>query len=312
MPLDPEAQSVLATMSAAGEIDFFSLPPAVVRENFGAMPGSNSGPACAKVEDRTIPGPGGPLPVRIYVPEGPGPKPGLVYFHGGGFVLCGLDTHDSTCRELANGAGCVVVSVDYRLAPEAKFPAAPEDCYAATCWTAEHAPELGIDPARLAVAGDSAGGNLAAVVSLMARDRKGPALVHQLLIYPVTDHGLETVSYKENGEGYILTTGMMKWFWRHYLASEQDGANPLASPLRAEDLRDLPPATVLTAQYDPLRDEGHAYAEKLRKAGVPTAYTSYDGVFHGFFGMTELIPRARRAVDDACAALRQAFGASAR
>ncbi|MAG31596.1 MAG: lipase [Deltaproteobacteria bacterium] len=310
MPLDPEAQAVLDTMSAVGEVDLFSLPVTLVRENFAQTPdGPTEGPACQRVENREITGPDGKLPVRIYTPAGPGPKPGVVYFHGGGFVLCDLDTHDATCRELANGADCIVVSVDYRLAPEAKFPAAPEDCYAATQWTANEAVSLGIDPARLAVAGDSAGGNLAAVVSLLARDRKGPALVHQLLIYPVTDHDFETVSYKENGQGYFLSRDMMKWFWHHYLESEADGASPLASPLRADDLSGVPDATVLTAEYDPLRDEGRAYAERLERAGVATDYTNYPGVFHGFFAMTEQVPRARQALDDACTALRKAFGA---
>jgi len=310
MPLDPEAKAMLEAMSSGEEVDFFSLPHTLVRENFGQLPGGGTqGPEVQRVEMREIPGPGGTVPIRIYTPEGTNPMPAIVYFHGGGFVLCSLDTHDSTCRELAVGTGSVVVSVDYRLAPEAKFPAAPEDCYAATRWTADHAQSLGIDPARLAVAGDSAGGNLAAVVSMMARDRGGPEICHQLLIYPVTDFSFETDSYRDNAEGYFLTTHMMRWFWHHYLETETDGADPLASPLRAKDLSGLPSATVLTAEFDPLRDEGHAYAESLEKAGVPTRYTNYPGVFHGFFGMTTELPRARKAVDDACEALRQAFGA---
>jgi acetyl esterase len=263
----------------------------------------------ASVENRDIDGPGGKVPVRIYTPKGGAAlKPGIVFFHGGGFVLCNLDTHDTTCRQLAQGTDAVVVSVDYRLAPEAKFPAAPEDCYAATQWTAFHARTLGIDTARIAVAGDSAGGNLAAAVSLMCRDRGGHLPVHQLLIYPVTDFAFETPSYVANGEGYFLSTDMMRWFWHHYLETDEDGANPLASPLRAQSLAGLPPATVLTAEYDPLRDEGRAYAERLAAAGVPTQYTNYDGVFHGFFGMTEQLPRARQAVEETCAALRKAFG----
>lgn len=311
MPLDPEAQAMLDAMSTEEEVDFFSIPPEIVRANFGQMPGDGEGtvgPEMAKVEMREVNGPAGLIPVRVYTPSGAGPKPGLVYFHGGGFVLCDLETHDSTCRELASGAGCVVVSVDYRLAPEAKFPAAPEDCYAATKWTADNAGELGIDAQRIAVAGDSAGGNLAAVVALMIRERGGPKLVHQLLIYPVTDHNIETESYKTNGKGYFLSQEMMRWFWHHYLESEQDGENPLASPLREPNLANLPPATVFTAEYDPLRDEGRAYADRLKQAGITTLYTNYDGVFHGFFGMAEQIPRARKAVDDACGALRAAYG----
>jgi acetyl esterase len=309
MPLDPEAQSMLETMNPGEAVDPFTLPHTVIREAFDAMAGTTEGPAVEKVEMMEATGPAGPIPVRVYTPAGGGRKPGLVYIHGGGFVVCSLDSHDATCRELAVGADCVVVSVDYRLAPEAKFPAAPEDCYAATAWVAREAQALDIDPTRIAVAGDSAGGNLAAVVALMCRDRGGPSLVHQLLIYPVTDHRCDTPSYTENGEGYFLTANMMRWFWHHYLESEKDGEHPLASPIRAEDLSGLPSATVLTAQYDPLRDEGRAYAERLEKAGVSTRYTNYPGVFHGFFGMTEQIPRARTAVDESCAALRQAFGA---
>jgi len=310
MPLDPEAKAMLEAMSAAPKLDLFSVPHTAVRQAFGSMPGNAPGPEMAKVESRDVDGPDGKVPVRIYTPIGGAErKPGLVFFHGGGFVLCNLDTHDATCRELARGADCVVVSVDYRLAPEAKFPAAPEDCYAATQWTAFHARALGIDARRIAVAGDSAGGNLAAVVSLMCRDRGGHLPVHQLLIYPVTDHDFETESYRTNGEGYFLSRDMMRWFWHHYLETDADGANPLASPMRAAQLRGLPPATVITAEYDPLRDEGRAYARRLAAAGVPTDYTNYDGVFHGFFGMTAQLPRARQAVDDACAALRKAFGA---
>jgi len=307
MPLDPEAEALLSAMGAVGEIDPFQLQPEQLRVAFAQMPGEATGPALPRVEMHEVPGPAGPIPVRVYTPPGNGPRPALVYFHGGGWVLCGLETHDATCRELAAGAGCIVVSVDYRLAPEAKFPAAPEDCYAATVWTLEQAARLGIDPRRVAVGGDSAGGNLAAVVSLLCRDRKGPELVHQLLIYPVTNHAFDTPSYRENGKGYFLSADMMRWFWHHYLTEEAEGANPLASPLRAEDLRGLPPATVLTAEYDPLRDEGRAYAERLEAAAVATRYTNYPGVFHGFFAMTNEIPRARAALEETCQALREAF-----
>jgi acetyl esterase len=307
VPLDPEAKTVLATLSGGEEVDPFSLPHTVVREGFAAMSGLVEGPEVSRVEMRELDGPAGKISVRIYSPAGDGPKPGLVFFHGGGFVVCDLDSHDATCRELANGADCVVVSVDYRLAPEAKFPAAPEDCYAATQWVSIEAKELGIDAARIAVAGDSAGGNLAAAVAMMSRDRGGPSLVHQLLIYPVTDHRFDTTSYKENGSGYFLSEKMMRWFWHHYLSSEADGDNPLASPLRASDLGGLPSATLLTAEYDPLRDEGRAYAVRLEEAGITTTHTEYPGVFHGFFGMTTQIPRARQAVDDSCDALRKAF-----
>lgn len=306
MPLHPQAQTVLDELSAVGEIDVWSLPPDVVREAFGPLLAAPAEPV-AHVEDRVVPGPAGEIPVRIYTPEGEGPHPVLVYFHGGGFVLCDLDTHDSTCRSLANAGGCAVVSVDYRLAPEAKFPAAPEDCYAATCWVADQPPSPTFDTSRLAVGGDSAGGNLAAVVSLMARDRGGPRIDHQLLIYPVTDCAFETTSYRDNAEGYFLTREMMKWFWHHYLPDESAAGSPLASPLRAEKLEGLPPATVITAEFDPLRDEGEAYAARLEAAGVPVRTRRFDGMFHGFFGMTDRIDDARKAVAHAGDALRQAF-----
>lgn len=307
MPLDPEAKAILETLSGGEEVDPFSLSPALVRQGFAAMSGLTEGPEVAKVEMRQADGPAGKISMRIYSPAGDTPKPALVYFHGGGFVVCDLDSHDATCRELANGADCVVVSVDYRLAPEAKFPAAPEDCYAATQWVSREAKQLGIDAARIAVGGDSAGGNLATVVAMMSRERGGPSLIHQLLIYPVTDNRFDTTSYKDNGSGYFLSENLMRWFWHHYLESEADGENPLASPLRAHDLSGLPSATVLTAEYDPLRDEGRAYAERLEEAGVATTYTNYPGVFHGFFGMTSQIPRARQAVEESCSALRKAF-----
>jgi acetyl esterase len=307
MPLDPEAQVILETMSATSAVDPFDLTPAQWREALAGAPGGTDAPELERIEMQELPGPDGPIPVRVYTPAGKGKKPGVVFFHGGGWVLCDLDTHDATCRELAAGADCVVVSVDYRIAPEAKFPAAPEDCYAATLWTAREAERLGIDPSRIAVAGDSAGGNLAAVVSMLCRDRGGPDLAHQLLIYPVTNQDFETESYRQNGQDYFLTRDMMRWFWHQYLESEAEGANPLASPLRAEDLEGLPPATIFTADYDPLRDEGRAYAERLQKAGIPTQYTNYPGVFHGFFAMPQELPRARQAVDDACTALKAAF-----
>ena len=306
MPLDPAAKAILEPIAAL-PLDFATIQPDVLRAAFTSIGPEAPAQDITRVENRTIPGPAGDLAVRIYTPEGKGPHPGLVFFHGGGFVICSLDTHDGACRALANGAGCVVVSVDYRLAPEAKFPAAPEDCYAAIRWVADHGHEIGIDTSRIAVAGDSAGGNLAAVVSLMARERGGPQLRHQLLIYPVTNFAFDTPSYEENAEGYLLTRDMMKWFWQHYLERPGDGATYMASPLRADDLSKLPPATILTAEYDPLRDEGEAYAERLTQAGIATDLTRYDGVFHGFFQMP--LDAGAAAVAKASSALRDAFGA---
>jgi acetyl esterase len=304
MPLDPQARTFLDQFPPMP--DFDSIPLDALRAGFaqGVLSPGEPEPV-AHVENRTIPGPDGEIGVRIYRPASRAKLPALVYFHGGGFVLCNLDTHDGTCRSLANGAGAVVVSVDYRLAPEHRFPAAPEDCYAAAQWVSRNAAEIGADPTRIAVGGDSAGGNLAAVVALMARDRGAPPLRFQLLIYPVTDFAFDTASYRDNAEGYFLTTGMMKWFWSQYLADPAAGAQAYASPLRARDLRGLPPALCITAGYDPLRDEGEAYACRLADAGVAATTSRYDGMFHGFFGMQAQLDAAKRAVAEASDALRK-------
>lgn len=262
-------------------------------------------PEIASIEDRRIPGMGGEIPIRIYRDTSDRPAPGVVYFHGGGWVLGSINTHDKLCRDLAKEAGAVVVSVDYRLAPEHKFPAAAEDAYAATCWAGAHAEELGIDAGKLAVAGDSAGGNLAAAACLMIRDRGSPKPAMQVLIYPITDSNFDTASYRENAEGYYLTRDTMEWFWREYLSSPADGEQPYASPLRAADLSNLPPALVMTAFYDPLRDEGEAYAKRLSAAGVPTQLVRYDGLVHGFLRRTDIFNQAKIAFEQVAAAIRQ-------
>ena len=235
MPLDPAAAGLLEQMAAAGLPALNELSPPEAREAAaGFVELAGPGEEVANVENRTIPGPAGPIPVRIYTPAaGAAPRPALVYFHGGGWVIGDLETTDGICRAVANRAECVVVSVDYRLAPEHKYPVPFEDCYAALTWVAEHAAEIGVDGSRLAVGGDSAGGNLSAAAALRARDEGGPALRLQLLVYPVTDHSYDTVSYKENGEGYLLTKDMMVWFWDHYLNNAGEGDNPWVSPLRA-------------------------------------------------------------------------------
>jgi acetyl esterase len=307
MPLHPQTQAVLDEFAKAGDFDMTTLPPAAMRQLYTQMSAVRSEVPIGSVTDRTVPGPAGAIPVRIYTPASNGTGAGLAYFHGGGFVIGDLGTHDGTCRALANASGCTIVSIDYRLAPENKYPAAAEDCYAGLRWLAEHGSEIGVDTQRLAVAGDSAGGNLAAVVALLARERRGPALRMQLLIYPVTDHRFDTASYRDNGEGYFLTTKQMKWFWDHYLERAEQGDEPIASPMRAKDLAGLPPALVLTAEYDPLRDEGEAYAARLREAGVPTELRRYDGQIHGFFSMFEALDDGRAAVDHAGAALRRAL-----
>jgi acetyl esterase len=305
MPLHAKSKEFLDQLIASGMPVLGSLPVSETRQAFAGIAAFGGPPApLAKVESRTIPGPGAEIPLRIYTPEGAGPFPVLVYFHGGGWVIGSLDTHEGVCRQLAKRSGAVVVSVDYRLAPEHKFPAAPEDCYAATLWVAENAAKIGADGRRLAVGGDSAGGNLAAVVSLMARDRAKPTIAFQLLIYPVTDHSYETASYRDNADGYLLTKDSMVWFWNHYLKGAGDGAQPYASPLRARDLEGLPPAMVVTTEFDPLRDEGEAYAERLRQAGVPVKLKRYDGLIHGFFMMTGFFPQALQAVDEAAAEIR--------
>ena len=271
MPVDPQIQALLD--KGTGVPATHTLPVDVARAQYEARIALMTPPAeIAGVREQTVDGPGGPLRIRIYTPHGTGPFPLLVFFHGSGFVLCSLDTHDGMCRNLCAGAGCVVASVDYRLAPEHKFPAGIDDCLQATRWAAAHAAELGADPMGVAVSGDSAGANMAAVTVLRVRDQGGPSLCGQLLLYPVTDyHTPGTPSYEENAEGYGLTRETMKWFWAHYLNDEAESAHPHASPLRVRDLTGLPPALVITAQYDPLRDEGEFYAEKLRASGVPTA-----------------------------------------
>lgn len=308
MPLDPVARTLIDAIEQVFPC-VENMEASEARAMAKEMPPVVEEPeAVAVVYDRTIPGPDGDVPVRVYRPvEGGDPLPVVVYFHGGGWVICDLDTHDGTCRALANGVNAVVVSVDYRLAPEHKFPAAAEDAYEVTSWVAAHADELGVEPSRLAVAGDSAGGNLAAVVALMARDRGGPAITFQLLVYPVTNHSFDTDSYRENADGYFLHRASMEWYWRQYLADERDGANPYASPLRVEDARGLPPGMVITAEFDPLRDEGEAYGRKLAEAGVPFDVRRYDGVFHGFFSMVAFLDGAKQATADAHAALRDAL-----
>ena len=283
MPVHPEVQQLLDALSAQDVPPFEEMTVPQAREATTAFEGLQGEPEdVAKVENRSVPGPEGDIPVRIYTPSGDGPFPIVVFYHGGGWVIGNLETVDRPCRALANAAGAVVVSVDYRLAPEHRYPAAFDDSYAATVWVAEHAAELGGDAARLCVAGDSAGGNLAAAVSLAARDRKGPAIAAQLLAYPVVDFDFSTPSYDENKEGYLLTRGAMQWFWAHYLGAMELGPDPFICPARATGLSGLPPAYVATCEFDPLRDEGEAYAQRLTDAGVPVVAKRFDGMVHGF------------------------------
>jgi acetyl esterase len=314
MPMAPATRQLMElTESSAprGEISGAAAARRQIAEAVKPMVGT--GEPVAKVEDMTVPGPAGPIPVRVYWPSTEPGLPVIAFFHGGGFVIGNCDTHDGTARALANRAGAVLLSVDYRMAPEAPFPAPLDDCYAATQWLAANASsELGADASRLALAGDSAGGNLAAAVALRARDdAAGPAIAFQLLVYPVVDLSAgrsQHESQRTNGEGYFLTHSSMEWYRSQYLADEADGENPLASPFVAPDLSGLPPARVVTAEFDPLRDEGEAYARRLREAGVPTTLVRVDGMFHGFFSMPrDVIAEAGEAVDAAGAALRTAL-----
>ncbi len=284
-----------------------SIEQARAADRAAAAAGTGETEPVAVVKEITLPGPSGDLRARIYRPDGGGRLPVLVYYFGGGWSLGTLDTGDGVCRMLTNAAGCVTISVEYRLAPEHKFPAAVEDCHAGAAWIVAHADEFGADASRLAVAGDSSGGNLAAAVALLARERGGPAITHQLLVYPNTDYQADTPSMREMDDEYFFNPASVRWYWGMYLAKPEDGANPLASPLRADDLSCLPAATVITAECDPLRDEAEAYATRLQAAGVPAEVIRYDGMMHGFFTMIGVLDTARTAVLIAADRLRDAF-----
>jgi acetyl esterase len=313
--LDPQARALLDRVAAAGRPTLDTLSATQARQAYreSRVPLQPAPPEVAATQDRDVPGPHGPIPVRIYRPLGSHATailPALVYFHGGGFTAGDIGTHDTLCRSLANGARCVVISVDYRMGPEHKFPKAVDDCVAAARWVAQHADELRIDAGRVAVGGDSAGGNLATVTALIARDAGGPRLVFQLLIYPTTTFQHDTPSTAELADGHWLTFSIMKFFRDQYLNGPRDRTDWRASPLLAPDLSRLPPAYVVTAGYDPIRDEGKAYADKLKAAGVPTTYRCYDGMIHGFITMGKVLDVANAAVDDSTAALRKAFSAN--
>ena len=311
MPVDPQVQVLLEALAAAGTPPLHTLSPPEARAAYAALAQARTGTGDAAVtEDLVVPTPTGDVPVRLYRPEGAAaPAPVCLFFHGGGWVIGSVDTHDALCTALADRSGVVVVSVEYRLSPESPFPEPLDDCVAALRWVVDNAGDLGVDPARVAVAGDSAGGNLAAAVAIRARDEGGPALAFQLLLYPVVDHSFSQPSYVENAEGYFLTADAMRWFSAHYLGGA-DPTDPLAAPLHAPDLSGLPPALVLTGEYDPLRDEGEAYGARLQEAGVPTTVERHDGMVHGFVSMFALIERGATALDRSAAALRDALATS--
>jgi acetyl esterase len=311
MALDPDARRVIDLIRDSGRPPYETLTPAEARTLYREARRvlSPEPPEVAEVRELPAPGPAGPIPVRLYRAAGtaPGRQPALLYYHGGGWVIGDRDTHDVVCRHLANAAGCTVLSVDYRLAPEHKFPAAVDDAYAAAAWAAREAESLGIDGTRLAVGGDSAGGNLAAVVALLARDRGGPALSFQLLIYPATDLTMTHDSHRRYAEGYVLTNSNTRWFRGNYLNSLADAEDWRASPLRAPSLAGAPPAWVLTAGFDPLCDEGEAYAQRLRDEGVPAVHRRIPDQIHGFITMGKIVRATAPALDEAAAALKAAF-----
>jgi acetyl esterase len=304
----PEIRALLDQVAASGRPPLHHQSVAQARAFHDQDAVALNGPAApvAAVGDRVVPGPAGELPVRVYTPEGEPPFPIVVWFHGGGWVVGTLDTYDPLCRALAAAVPAVVVSVGYRLAPEHPWPAAVEDAYAATLWASRNAAGLGGAQDRLAVAGDSAGGNLAAVVALGARDRGGPAIAFQLLVYPALDAAADTASWRDHAEGFQLTAAGMRWYWDHYLGGA-DGRAPDASPLRAAFLSGLPPALVIVAEHDVLRDEGEAYAARLAGAGVAATATRYPGMVHGFFRWRAVTATADTALAEAAAALGSAL-----
>jgi acetyl esterase len=303
MPLDPAVKTMLDQLAEAGGPTLREAGVDQGRQMLQMMAMLEGEPAeIARVESVTIDG----IPARVYAASADDALPVLVWYHGGGFVIGDLETADRTCRKLAIGAGALVISIDYRLAPEHPFPAGADDCITALRWIVDHAKELGGDPSRIAIGGDSAGGNLAAVTALRARDA-GLPLRHQLLVYPVTDCTMSSSSYEENAEGYLLSADSMDWFIGHYLGGTTDAKDPHVSPLHADDVSGVAPALVITAEFDPLRDEGEAYAERLRDAGVDVEVRRFDGQVHGFFGLGSIWPAANDAVDLAIAHLRKAF-----
>jgi acetyl esterase len=308
MPLSAESMAVIQSLVAQNMPPLHGLPVAEGRALFNAAFATQPADQepVARVEDKVIPVEGGTIRARLYAPASTSPLPVLVHFHGGGWVIMNIETHDGGCRSLCNKAGVAIVSVEYRKSPEHKAPVPAQDCYAALKWVVANAATLGVDPNRVGIIGDSAGGNLAAIVAQMARDKSGPKLRCQILTYPAVDATMSSPSIKENATAPLLGEAEMKWFWGHYIeGSGLDVRDPAVSPLFAASLADLPPAFVCTAEFDPLRDEGEAYANKLAAAGVEVEYKRYDSVFHGFALMGKFIPEGRQVMDAQAAFLRK-------
>ena len=316
MSLDPQAEHVLGLVRNAGLPELWQLTPQQAREQYLMRVAKlATKEQIHRIHDRRIPGAGQDIPLRVYEPRAarPGERfPVLVWFHGGGFVIGNLDSHDHACRVLATQADCMVVAVDYRLAPESKFPAAVDDCLAVVRWLALHAAELGGDPARITVGGDSAGGNLAAVCAILARNEGYPNLAFQLLIYPCTAPEPETPSHRKFAEGHLLTRNTITWFYKQYVRSPKEFYDFRFAPLVAEDLSNLPPALVLVAGYDPLRDEGVDYAKRLIEAGNRVTLVNYEGMIHGFLLMGAAVDAAKHALAESASALKAAFAANRR
>ena len=314
---EPAMQKVLDALASLGGKPIESLTPEEARKQptpvdavkkvLEGMGKSAAPDNSVSVKQLSATGPLGAIPLFVYTPAGKGPFPVMVYYHGGGFVIADTKTYDASPRVLAKEANAIIVSVDYHLAPENKFPAAPNDAFAAYKWVLAHAQEFNGDPKRVAVGGESAGGNLATVVSQMARDEKIQLPLHQLLVYPVVNDDMETPSYQRNANAKPLNKAMMKWFFKHYTAKPDDAKNPHALPMKASSLAGLPPATVIAAEIDPLLTEGKQYADALKKAGVTVSYKEYSGVTHEFFGMGAVVPKAKDAEQFAADQLKQAF-----
>ncbi|MBN3526910.1 alpha/beta hydrolase [Paenibacillus apiarius] len=312
MPLDKQTEAFLEKLKGQPPIE--SLPPAIARElqrQMGMQAERLSGKEkiqVGEVSDLAIQGAHGEIPIRMYKPAIKGPHPVFIYYHGGGWVLGDLDRFDDICRRITRSSNCAVISVDYPLSPENKFPLAVEAAYSAAQWAYDNAERLQLDPNRLAVGGDSSGGNLAAVVTHLAKERASLQIAYQVLIYPVSDASMQSATYEEFAEGYFLTKKQMIWFFDNYLNSVEETTNPWVSPLLFSDFAGLPPALVITAEFDPLREESEAYAERLKEAGVPAVLHRYEGTIHPFVSFADEIDKGKEAIEEAAAALRSFFG----